>query len=310
MNKMRFAHFAAFVVACTAAGSVAGAGPAQPADDKDDAAAQFAVALPKTVSIQPEIHGYGRVVDPAPLVSALAEVETARAVLNASAKEEARVRKLHDENSNVSARTLETAEAALRRDRVQLSAAQGRLLAGWGTGVARSFGLQKLLNDLKSGDIALVRIDLMPDADIREAPVGASVGALARDGHLHEVELVGPAPNTDPSLQGAAYFAVWHKPSLPAGTMLRSVLTLPGEARKVLVVPRSAFVRHEGKVFIYVKQANGSFEHRVVTPGRALDGGVVVEVGLKADDQVVVAGAQQLLASETIGTGEIKEDKD
>jgi hypothetical protein len=242
------------------------------------------------------------VLDPAPLVALVSEIEAARVAATASEKEFARVQKLHSENANASAQAVETAEAAMQRDRTQLAAAQARLLVGWGRALTRQADLAALLRALAAGDAALVRIDVLSGEAPAQPPAVARVGPLANEGPLHEVAVLGVAPSADPSAQGTGYLAVWRTDPLPPGTALRAVLPAVGELKNVLVLPRSAFVRHEGGVFIYVRTAEGGFERRLVTTGPTLESGIVVTDGVAAGDKVVVTGAQQLLATELLGS--------
>lgn len=268
---------------------------------KQLAAVGLKFAGPETVQLTPEVKGYGRVLDPAPLVALLAEIETARAAATASEKELTRVQQLHAQDGNASAQAVETAEAAAQRDRVQLAAAQARLLTGWGQAFVHQSDLAALVRALAAGEAALVRLDLLPgDAPAQPPPV-ARVGPLAREGEGREVEVLGLAPGADPQVQGTGYLALWRSAPLPAGTALWATVAA-GEPRPVLVLPRSALVRHEGGVFIYVQNAEGGFERRLVTTGPALPAGIVIADGVAAGDKVVVTGAQQLLATELLGS--------
>jgi hypothetical protein len=264
-------------------------------------AAGLKIAAPATASLTPEVTGYGRVLDPAPLVALLADIETARAAATASGKEFARVQKLHAQDGNASVQALETAEAAMQRDRAQLAAAQAKLLAGWGKALTSRPDLSRLTRALAAGEAALVRIDVLPGDAPTTAPKTARVAALATEGEAHEVEVLGVAPSADLQAQGTGYLALWSSGPLPAGTALRATLAAAGEPRKVLVLPRSALVRHEGGVFIYVQTNEGGFERRLVTTGAALPAGIVIPDGVAENDKVVVTGAQQLLATELLG---------
>ncbi len=259
-------------------------------------------APPETVRLAPEVQGYGRVLDPAQLVAVVGEIETARVAANASEKEFARVKKLHAENANASAQALETAEAAMQRDRMQLRAAQARLLIGWGKGLARQTDLTALIRAITAGEAAVVRIDLPSGEAPAQPPTVARIGPLANAGELQEVAVLGVAPSADLQTQGTGYLALWRNNPLPPGTALRAVLAMAGEAKDVLVLPRSAFLRHEGAVFIYVQTKEGGCTRRLVTIGSELPAGVVVTEGVAAGDQVVVTGAQQLLATELLGS--------
>ena len=95
------------------------------------AAAGIALAKPASITITPEIKGYGRTLDVTPLVALVAEEETAKASLAASEKELARVRQLFANDGNASAQAVETAEAAAARDRVAVGSARRRLATTW-----------------------------------------------------------------------------------------------------------------------------------------------------------------------------------
>ena len=64
-------------------------------------------------SLPPEVKAFGRVLDPAPFVALVAELETAKISLAASQKAAGRAKGLFQAGTNTSAQTLEAAEAAL-----------------------------------------------------------------------------------------------------------------------------------------------------------------------------------------------------
>ena len=68
-----------------------------------------------------------------------------------------------------------------------------------------------------------------------------------------------------------------------------------GQASAV-TVPLEALQEHAGEQVVFVEQAPGLYERRVVTVGPALGSQVVVETGLKGGERVVTRGAYQLLA--------------
>ncbi|HTL66080.1 MAG TPA: hypothetical protein VL200_00320 [Lacunisphaera sp.] len=279
----------------------AGPAPAKNPERSRPAVAGLKFATPEVTQLAPEAPAYGRVLDPAPFLAALSEVDAAQAAATASNQEFQRVKKLHADGANASMQAVEAAEAARRRDQVQLAAAQARLLTAWGPALAGRTDRRGLARDLASGQAALVRVDLQPGDSPATAPTGVRVAPLADDTALQAVELLGPATTADPQAQGRGYLALWRGGPAPIGTVLRAMVTLPGDARPALVVPRSALVRHAGAVFVYVQKAGGACERRIVTLGTALDRGVVVTSGLAAGDQIVVTGAQQLMAAELLG---------
>jgi DNA-binding FadR family transcriptional regulator len=68
-------------------------------------------------------------------------------------------------------------------------------------------------------------------------------------------------------------------------------------------VPREALLRHEAKVFVTLQTGDDTFVRRQIELDRPMDAGWFVRGGLKAQDKVVVVGAQQLLSEELKGQG-------
>ena len=258
-------------------------------------AAGITLAKPTTTTLAPEVNAFGRVLDAAPFVALVAEVETAKTSLAASEKTATRARELFNAGANASAQTLETAEAAAARDRVALASARARLIAGWGRKLADS-ALKTIGSGLESG-AALVRIDVMtgdaPAADLKKASVG-----LAGGSETFEAEILGVAPVADAQLQGASFLGLVTGRSLPVGAALRATLAGHGEAATVLVVPRSAVVYHQGSAWVFVLGEEDTFERKIVTLGRSTGDRVAIASGVEDRDQLVVTGAGQLLSAE------------
>lgn len=276
---------------------------------KQLAALGLAFAAPQSIDLAPEIKGYARVLDPTPLAGLVADLRTAQAAANASTQDHARVKQLHDQGENASQQAVEAAQAAMLRDRAQLAAAESRLSFAWGRSLTTRPDLDDLLHALATGDAALVRIDVAASEAPAGAPAKAWVAPFSGDNPTrHDVELLGSAPAADPQAQGVGYLALWRDHPFPPGAALNAGLVLAGDPQKRLVLPRGAFVRHEGGVFVYVQNTEGGYERRLVTLGPGLDSGIVVTDGVAEKDQVVVTGAQQLLATEILGSAGGEED--
>lgn len=260
------------------------------------AAAGLLLAQPATVTLAPEVSAFGRVLDPAPLIALVAELETARAALATSEKESARLEKLFAADTNVSAQAVDTAAAALARDRTAVASARARLLATWGRPLADAAKLDNIISELEKG-AALVRLDLLPGdtpaTDLKKAAV-----TLPGRAETFSADIIGAAPTADPQLQGAGFLAFIDGHTLPVGAALRATLAGPGEPQSALTVPRSAILYHEGSTWLYVLEEEDNFERKLVTLGRGVGDGVVITSGLDDSHQVVTAGAQQLLSAE------------
>jgi hypothetical protein len=269
------------------------------------AAAGIVLAKSVEATLAPDVQAYGRVIDPAPLVTIVAEQETARTALAAAEKEYQRVQKLFAAGGNASAQALEAAEAAVNRDRATLASARARLLAGWGSALASVADLRYVTDALEKGR-SLVRLDLLPGETPVEKPQGAKV-SLPGENEWFDAEILGAAPVADPQIQAMSFLAMLRERALPAGMTLRATLAGKGEAQKVLTVPRGAIVYHQGSAWVYVLGEEDTFERKLVTVGRSIGKDVTVTSGVEADEQIVTTGAQQLLAAELQAGGSADE---
>jgi hypothetical protein len=251
--------------------------------------------------LQPEVKGYGRVLDPAPLAALLVELATAKAALEVSMKEFQRLKVLHAQDQNVSTRALETAEATLKRDQVALDSVQPRLLLGWGKAVAALPDLAAFTHSLASQEAALVRIDLPLSETLSAPPIGARVAPLTMPDHLAEAQFLGPAPNADPQMQAQGFVFLMKTNPLPPGAAVTAWLEMPGGAQAGVIVPRAAVLRHEGGLFVYLQTSDDTFQRKQIEIVRSVDHGWFVKAGLQPKDKVVVVGAQQLLSEELKG---------
>jgi hypothetical protein len=259
-------------------------------------------ALPLPAEVKPEIKGYGRVADPTPLVAAVLDIDTAQNALAVSSKEHARIKALFGQNQNASQQALDTAEAAVKRDRLALEAARARLFTTTGRAVAERNDLPALAPSLASLHTALVRIDLLPGQSW--TPVaGARVAPFTASGNSLEVEFVGSAPSADPQAQGLAFLFLLKTNAPAPGTAMVGYLPAAGEAEKGWRIPRSAVIRHEGAAWVYEQTSDETFERVLVILRRPLEDGWLVTDGLSATNRLVVAGAQTLLSEQLKGAG-------
>jgi hypothetical protein len=268
-------------------------------------AAGIVLAKPTETTAMPEVQAFGRVLDTTPLVTLIAELRTARVASVASDKELERVQKLFAAGGNASAQALETAEANAARDHAAISSAQARLLATWGRDIAKD--LAAISKDL-GGNASLVRLDVLPGESVSLSPKTARI-SLSGSSSVFDAEVLGTAPVADPQVQGVSFLVLVRGNPLPAGAAIRATLPGIGEATKVIVVPRSAIVYHQGSAWAYVLGEEDIFERKLVSLGHSIgDDDVVIKQGLEAEAQVVTTGAQQILAAELQAGGAPEED--
>jgi multidrug efflux pump subunit AcrA (membrane-fusion protein) len=166
----------------------------------------------------------------------------------------------------------------------------------------------------------LVRLDMPmhlaenppPKLQIRVVGVGQQ-----EDTHAWPVwgKLVGPVPQVDATSQLAGY---WYEidlhndkkdAALPAA-VLRPGLLVKAEipdprvkATKAVAVPATALVYHDGRSFVYVREAPGRFERRDVDLLGRHGASAILKGGVHAGEPVVYAGAQIFLSEEFRAAG-------
>ena len=259
-------------------------------------------ALPVSAEVKPEIKGYGRVLDPVPLVTTLFDIDTAQNALTNSSKEHARIKALFAQGQNASLQALEVAEAAMKRDQLLLEAARARALTTLGRSIAERNDLPALVKSLASLNAALVRIDLLPGQSWEPA-AGARVAPLTASEKLSEAEFVGVAPSADAQTQGLAFLFLV-RTNVPApGTAMVGHLPSSGAAEKGWLIPRGAVIRYEGAAWIYEQTGDEMFERLLVTLEQPLADGWLATGDVSGTNRLVVAGAQALLSEQLKGAG-------
>lgn len=261
------------------------------------------VKSPAAFQMNPELRGYGRVLDPAPLAALITELASDQAAYTASSGELARLKTLEGQG-NASARALQTAEAAAARDQVAIQSAKERLSLSWGKAVADQKDVPAFVRSLTSLEAAVVRIDLPVGETMKEPPAGARIATLS--GPSADAELLGQSTSVDPLMQGQG-FVFLLKPNslrLTPGEAVVGYLKIPGEPLAGVIIPREAVVRTEGAGWTYVLNAAGDAFTRIeVALDHPTEAGWFVSKGVTASNYVVVTGAQQLLSLELKGQG-------
>jgi hypothetical protein len=261
------------------------------------------VANPAALQVSPEVKGYGRVLDPAPLAALMTELALAQVACLASSNELVRLKTLEGQG-NASTRALQAAEAAAQRDQLAVQSAKDRLLLSWGKTVAEESNVPAYIQSLSALDTVLVRIDL-PVGEKLETPAGARLTSLS--GATLDAAFVGLAPNVDLQMQGRGFnFQVRSNASrLAPGEAVVGYLKIPGEPLAGVVIPREAVVRTEGAGWVYLldKGAAEAFTRTEVALDHPTEAGWFVTKGVSAGEYVVIKGAQQLLSIELKGGG-------
>jgi len=252
--------------------------------------------------VNPELKAYGHVLDISPLASLVADLATAEAAGQASQAELKRLKTLAAQN-NTSERAVQTAQAAATHDQAQIQSIRLRLLAGWGSSIAQRNDLIDFVQTLGSLTSVLVELEVPASDTPSGSPTGARIFSLSDETNGLLSELVGPAPVADPQMQGQGFLFLVSSNSLRLvpGSAVTGLLSVPGETRRGVLLPRSAIVRFNGTTWVYRQTSEETFERNEVALGVPLENGWFVATGLKPQEKVVTVGGQQLLSEELKG---------
>ena len=264
------------------------------------AKADLETAAVEAAAASPALSATGSVLDPAPFVQSFLARATAQRAAEIAERELHRVTALHRHADNASEREVEAARLAEARARAERIGAEAGFAAVWGPELAARADLPALVESLARRGRAMARLELPAGASLGEAPRLVRVSAPLLGRARLPAELLGPAPTTDPTLQGAAFLVLLGEGAPAPGSALLAELASASAAAGSVEVPDSALVWHDGHALVFVAHGADTFERRPVVVGGALAAGWQVKQGLAAGERVVTRGAQQLLSSEIL----------
>jgi len=259
----------------------------------------------KRASVPDEVQGFGRVLDPLPLIDVLAARSAARSTATLARAEYVRVERLHQGDQNASTRDLDAARAALDRASVDVAGAEARATLAWGGAVDDDAAR---LADLAAGRVAIVRIDLPAGAHLARMPASATVAPVATPERRLRARLLAPARDADPVLQSEAYLGVLDEGPPAAGTALVASMVRSSAVRTGAAVPLAAVVWVDGRPSVYVEVSPDTFERRDVTVVRLRRGAWLALAGLAPGERVVTRGAVRLLSTQVLKAQPAEED--
>ncbi|TMA81974.1 MAG: hypothetical protein E6J72_04080 [Deltaproteobacteria bacterium] len=264
-----------------------------------DAVASAGIETVAVAHVTTPIDAFGRVLDPMPVVDALHARAAARSAAATARAEHARVVRLRADQQNASTRDVESARAARDRADAELATTTARVALAWGATIAAATPEDAFCDDLVAGRTAVARIDFAAGDHVEQMPATVTVSAAGRPDRQFAARVLGPAPTTDPTLQGDAFFVLIGAEPPPAGTALRATI-VRAAALDGVAVPRAAIVWSAGKPAVYVERDAGTFERRSLALAAALPGAWLVTDGVAAGERVVTTGAGQLLSAQTL----------
>jgi hypothetical protein len=245
------------------------------------------------------VNGFATVMDPAPLLQLLSDIDAAKAALTASSAEATRTQALA-KDATVSSKTAEAARAQAQADQAKLNLLKQRLGMEWGPYFAglSDTALSQLAHDIAASQAALVRVDTPSGQGLKTAATATlDLGALGSA----QARVAGVARTADQRLQSPGLITIVtgsQAAYLSNGLTMNAKLYSGGSAGGLLI-PNAALLRQDGHVYAYVRIAATSFARREVVRTKVTLEGLIVQDGFQPGDAVVVQGASALLAAET-----------
>ncbi len=263
---------------------------------------------PERTKLQARRIAFGTVLDPSPLVALDGELATSEAALKATKAENERTQALMATN-DASKKTADADEAQFVADRIKLETLVRTVQVTWGTLVDRDPAKRRaLVDELVSGSIALIRVDLMPGDALAELPKSASIVVMGREAHSFSTTEIFPAGTTDAKTQAQGFILRAKPPfTLRPGMALTAWMELPEKPRSGYAIPRSAVLRHDGRTWVYVQEEEEKYVRKPITLDAPLDGDqgwfITEDGGLTQEDVIVVVGASSVLSEELKAQG-------
>lgn len=234
------------------------------------------------------------------IATAKAQSQKAAAVLEASRREYQRVQALHADDHNVSDKALQAAEAVWRGDEANARAASVTLDATLG-GTRRKWGdvlttalveNGPLFRRLIDGKEVLLRVAVPSNVGLIAGPTTLKVSNDSQ--HWVSAKLLSASPQTDPHVQGSAYYYTVAADGIVPGMTLSADLPT-GIAQTGALLPDTAVVWWQGKPWFYQSTADGRFERRELVGAKQVNQGWFSAI---PNAPTVVRGAQALLSEE------------
>jgi hypothetical protein len=257
---------------------------------------------------------YGTVVNIQPLLDLraryVAAISEARALRAAAANSEAeyhRVKKLFDQDRNVSERAVQAAQAQWSADQAHvagadqaISAAHANLRAAFGDTLAKwaTNPESEAFEALAQQRETLVQLVFPFDLQAQANQATLTIAPASIDAPGRPARYVSAAPQGDSALPGATYFYVTSANGLRAGMRVAARFHLAAKPQAGVVIPAAAVVWHGGKAWAYVREGDDTFVRKEVVTDNEVPGGWFNTVNFEPGDEVVVSGTQLLLSEE------------
>ncbi len=269
----------------------------------------------KASSHQASISTYGNVVSIDSLIelrnrylAVKSEIDVLKATLSHDKSEFERLKALNQDNKNVSDKALAGAAANTKSDETKITAAESNaknisdsIRQLWGDTLAQHAINPKtsdLLQALISNKRVLIQTTLPFDAAEPKQNSSIMIAPTAAPSHTMSAQYVSPAPITNSTIQGKTYFYHAVTNELRAGMQINATTATSSKKSNGVIVPNNAIIWYAGKPWVYQKTGADQFSRKPIHTNIEVDDGWFYQGHLKANDEVVISGAQLLLSEE------------
>jgi hypothetical protein len=236
-------------------------------------------------------------------VSAVAQIDKAKAALDVSQHEYERLTQLYEDNQSVAAKTVQAAEGTWRSDQVTVRAATEALQLN--DTLARQAWGEVVSEWLSNGSSALDRVLTQKELLLQVSLLPGTAGSPPKNMSIElpnekisHADFVSAYPIVDSRIQSPSFLYLTPATAALAPGMSLVVSFPAGPSTRGVIVPGNAIVWWEGKAWTYVQTAPDRFARSEVSTDSPVADGWFVSKGLTPGDKVVVRGSQQLLSEE------------
>lgn len=259
------------------------------------------------------IHTFAEVIDIQPLLKFRSEYNSIRSdrkiaesELLASSQEYERLRLLHDEASNISARQFQQAKARWLADSTKVHAHKQKLedlkaefAHLWGHQIINAvIDETDMFKKLRSGEAVLVLLTLSRNQHLASGIEVVYVRRSGDNAHKQQAYYLSPASHTNRLLQGETYYFYTQAGELRTGMYLDAWIPSSQVSTQGVSVPDSAIIWYVDRPWVYIKLDSHTFTRQPLQHYIEGNDDWFVEEGLKQGDQIVIKGGQMLLSEE------------
>ncbi|MDO9151980.1 MAG: hypothetical protein Q7U33_11415 [Methylotenera sp.] len=269
----------------------------------------------KASSHQASISTYGNVVSIDSLIelrnrylAVKSEIDILRASLNHNKIELDRFKILNQDNKNVSDKVVAAAVVNTKTDEAKIAAAESNaknitdsIRQLWGDTLAQHAinpKMSDLLQALISNKRVLIQTTLPFDASEPKLNSSITIAPTAAPSHTMSANYLSPAPITNTTIQGKTYFYHAVTSELRAGMQINATTATSSKKSNGVIVPNNAIIWYAGKPWVYQKMEADQFSRKPIHTDIEVEDGWFYQGQLKANDEVVISGAQLLLSEE------------